>query len=477
MSSSNFKKNVDRNSIRVRIFSIFKVSLPKKTFFSNKNPIEFVRKNLFLVILASVAYYLFSNNFFLKASSKDLQRINPVISVQLYHPIISTPYLIHQKNNNFLLTVADVGGNIYGISFPEGSITFTCKMPGPVVASISGADCNGDRNTEILVSDQLGNYIFWDTEGNFLYKNRHVGGGYFAKSLILKVRGSTVFSDIFGEIHSIQNSYGKVLWKWKSSAEHSFYSTPIFMENKGEPIGIFLSKNGTWLQLNLSTGTVVIEKKLQGNFLASACIGNFLEDFQKLQCVAVSTEGNIFLLDSISGEILQEFSLEEEVVSTPILINSFEKNKIQEVIISTQSSASVYRINFVKGAVQKLLDSPSKEKVIRSTPILLDLNGDGKRDILVVSGDGVIYTFDVLGNKIYEDYFLETEVTATPVFFIKEGKIFGVFCGENGIVNILNFSQTPTIKKSIFSKKNHLVYGEFLGNEKNQNDPKFRRIK
>ena len=423
--------------LRRRVERLFKFKTDKNIFYY-----------IFIFCLALTAFFLFEGGGETSRLSLQLK-----LEQELLSPVYSTPISLGDS----LIAVATHGGILFWYDITGGKILAQTHSDSPVIAPLVKLDADNDGSPEVLVPSLKNSYGVYESSGAYLFKGREESPikSFIAKPIVFDFRNKTylLLVDQAGQVELAEASYGKKIWQTSLNLNlnENIISSPILFLMDDRQCALIAGNKGSLIALNALTGQIYWQRQLADGFIST---GILLQQNSWMKTIPptwnlLSIKGIFLQLNALSGDVLLEENIGTEATSS---IASFQtKKKTSFVFLGKNGSIKLHQ----DGALSPLYHSAS-DGPFQASPILSDLNGDDKLDIIAVHASGKIVLLDLEGQLLSEPYYLRAEVTATPLLITVAKKTYLVIAAENGKLFVL------IVKKGDKDIQPASLYLEFL---------------
>ena len=225
--------------------------------------------------------------------------------------------------------------------------------------------------------------------------------------------------------------------KWEFSPKGRIFTFPAAADINGDGIIEIVvgSDDHSLYALRGSDGMVAWSFETDGPVRSSPRVADVNGD-GVLEVVFGSDDSNIYCLNGVDGRVLWALRCDGPIRSPPA-IGDVDCDGAVEVVVSGDDSA-IYSINGRTGELkwQSSHKGARSGALVQSAPCLVDLNGDGRLEIVTGSASGYVLIFDSEGSlKIRKDFEAPSFNASVAVGDInQDGRIEIVACSDNGAV-------------------------------------------
>lgn len=295
-------------------------------------------------------------------------------------------------------------------------------------------DINGNGTQEVVFGDQMSKVNIAQSTGVTQIAN-------FPLNMPANVVGSIAMSNLqgnnsFGFAASLSsnhvaafNSNGSQLWSIPAGG--NLRNGPIIatLTGAGSPKVIAVTQNGNLVVLNADGSYMPnFPVSLTGAFLAPPAVADLNGD-GNLEILVCSLTGSLFAINPLTGQNIAGFPVALTGGSqNAITIANIDSDNHPEILITTSTSGYLYAINH-DGTVlfQKNIASQ-----IKTSPVVADVNNDGVKEIIVITGTGNVHIMDLSGvDKPGSPIAVANNVECTPVVARFDGDNYaGIIFGD-----------------------------------------------
>jgi outer membrane protein assembly factor BamB len=333
-------------------------------------------------------------------------------------------------------------------TFVDGNGTFSSPRVADLNNDGVGDIILGAGRQEFQVSDTAMMAIDGKT-GNLIWK-RSAENQVFGSALLYDIDRDGIEDVIFGGrngiLDAISGRTGKTIWEFSASvgAEligekyFNFYNPQLIPDQDGDGLmDILVANGGNVLKQpydpDRPVGYLLVISSAEGTILQEAAMPDSKETYQS---AVLSGDSNL-------DEIEVAYGTGGETIG-----GSFYVCKLTDVLEGDLSNSKILATNNKKGFI--------------APPVWVDINGDGKEDLIGASVDGEVYAFN--GTDMKEMWKAEisgTEIYSTPAigFFKSEDKLDIYVTSAIGTWPNLGFSKHTLID----GKNGSIIQTDTLG--------------
>jgi len=225
--------------------------------------------------------------------------------------------------------------------------------------------------------------------------------------------------------------------KWEFSPKGRIFTYPAIADVNGDGIleVVVGSDDHNLYALRGSDGAVAWSFETDGPIRSSPRLADVNGD-GVLEVVLGSDDSNIYCLNGVDGRVLWALRCDGPIRAPPA-IGDVDCDGSTEIVVAGDDS-TIYAINGRSGERnwQSSHKGARSGSLIQSAPCLVDINGDGKLEIVTGSASGYLLVFDSKGSlQIRKDFEAPSFNASVAVGDInKDGVIEIVACSDNGAV-------------------------------------------
>ncbi|NDW21187.1 FHA domain-containing protein [Alteromonas hispanica] len=368
------------------------------------------------------------------------------VSLPQYHGVTATPALGDINDDGFLdIIVADQKGFVTALDGQEGKQIYQAELPGSINASVALADVTGDNKLDVIVATSEGIVRALDSKGQTLWtsdENLNLGDvvnkpaiadvdndgvldvivptknkglvalngnrGWQIWNTAESINGSVITSPLSadlngdgvvdivsvtdrGQVMAISAQNDKAWQLWEADVGKVKYASPAFYDDGGLNLVIVATEKQGVAAIDASSGRVTWNV-LEGNTFFSTPIisdanGDGIDDI-----IAISENGNVFVLSAQYGEDLNSGNVPGQFMSTNALYDINDDDIPELFMLDAKGSLVVTYTNRLRPSLQVKITG--SDKVVAS-PLLGDINNDSMLDVIISSGNGVISAYSL----------------------------------------------------------------------------------
>ena len=264
--------------------------------------------------------------------------------------ILNYPEYFHFDQDGVLdVVISTENQGVVAVSGATGSKLWDSadKINGRVITSPLIGDFNNDGATDVIVATDLN------------------------QLLSLTVRGPQV---------SIN---------WQQSIPPLLFSSPIFAKTILGPSIVIATQDAGVVSLNAINGNQTWQARLEGQSFFASPVQVSLKEENII--VVVDLNGVVTALDNNNGKHLWSYKAASKVQSTPAVITLDGS----QYIALTDTDAQLHLLDAGNGSV-KLKQSIDNADHFVTSPVVSDVNGDGRSDLILASQNGKIFGLSFL---------------------------------------------------------------------------------
>ncbi len=366
--------------------------------------------SLVLIIIMSMAIYFVVNSYALGVRLKSAGAVKPLWVFRTNGYIYPSPALGDLDGDGKLEVVIGSGDSyIYAINGEDGSLLwkYTKHYFKAIISSPALGDIDGDGKLEVIIGNANGIiYALNGEDGSPLW--RYVTGGAVYSSPALgdldgDGRLEVVVGSWDGYIYAINGENGSLCWNF--FAGHISSSLALGdLDGDGRLEVVVGSEDNNIYAINGEDGSLLWNYTTRGDVDSSPALGDIDGD-GKLEVVVGSEDGNIYAINGEDGSLLWKYAtgpwsyaIGAWVYSSPALGDVDGDGRLDVIVGSGDNN--IYAINGEDGS---LLWRCVTGGAVYSSPALGDLDGDGRLEVVVGSWDNNVYALDVpsAGKRVY----------------------------------------------------------------------------
>jgi len=218
------------------------------------------------------------------------------------------------------------------------------------------------------------------------------------------VNGDGIPEVVFGSddhsVYALRGSDGSVAWRFQTDGPVRSSPTVADVNGDGVPEVVFGSDDSTVYALNGVDGTVIWALRCDGPIRSVPAVGDIDCD-GRTEVVVCGDDAGVYAIDGKSGELIWQSSHRGArsgaiVQSAPVLADLNGDGRLEIIT----GSASNYILVF--GSDGSLLVRREFEAPSFNVPLAAgDLNGDGETEIVIASDNGALYVANSEGETIW----------------------------------------------------------------------------
>jgi hypothetical protein len=243
------------------------------------------------------------------------------------------------------------------------------------------------------------------------------------------------------------NIDGEMIWQF--NAEGRISCTPTLVNlNNDDALEIIITSGSGKIYTISAEGNLLWEYETERTIDASAAVGDITQD-GNLDIVVGSYDGNLYALTK-EGELIWKFDAGESIVSTAVIID-IDDDKRNEIIVGDgngimyaittnnvfENIGLINRTKYIPEVVWQFETSIPNNVGFIGSPVIYDIDNDGKQELIFCSEDGSLFCLDLSGNVLWQ-YKTDGPTYNTPAIadINNNGIIDIVFNSGNKIIAI-----------------------------------------
>ncbi len=275
------------------------------------------------------------------------------------------------------------------ITFNANKEGWPLSLPSGFVASPKTVNVNGDGEKEIIAVARDGNVHIWRLDGTTLSAFQ-TDSGVLLDPAVGDVDGDLTPEVVLvhenGDVSSWNSESTSLLWRIEGIGAST---APIISNVDTDATGevIVGSDDGSIAILDGQDGSLLRKVETGGSKIVGIAI-------KGKDIIAVNEEGELFIVgEDGSGEQAPVGNIEGRPSGSPVLGDMDGDGKVEIILLSENGILTVYSKSLIEsiGEERPLFQADIGDD-IRSSPILTDLDGDGSLEV-VFTGEGKVHAW------------------------------------------------------------------------------------
>ena len=254
-------------------------------------------------------------------------------------------------------------------------------------------DINGDGIDDVIVATERRGLVALDGQrGRELWNTERIARSVVGSPVVADLKNDGTLDLISisqeGMVSAISISNGQPFILWKphpiTDANAKFVTSPLLTGNDENSLVVFMSLQSGAFALDPLTGRQIWHAKISGTVYASP-IGDDVNGDGVVDVIIITTQGTMIVLDGRTGDEIWSAGIGGAIRATPALFD-FSGDGQRDVIVGDEKG----RVWFFDMVARKSVNDfkPDNFQSILYSPVLGDINGDKRLDIVVVDLNG-----------------------------------------------------------------------------------------
>jgi outer membrane protein assembly factor BamB len=319
------------------------------------------------------------------------------------------------------IVIGDVDGTIHAYDGNNSTEVWNTSTGAEIWSSPTVADVWNNGTAYVAIGDGNNVSLIHGKTGKMVW-NKTTGDLVASTPAFYDINGDGILDVIVGSsdnsVYALYGNNGSQIWSYPTEAM-IWTSSPVIANVVGSlaPEVIIGSNDANMYALNITNGnklwnTSVYDANvyLNGGTDGSATVADINSDGVQ-EVVFGSYNGNIYALRGDNGNQVWSFPTGSWIMSSPIAVHLFNDDTWQIVFGSHSPDGRVYALNGENGtqiwnqSVRGHADSP---------PTILDVDGDGYKDVVTGSSNWSVYAFNGIDGNIMWLYNVNNYVMGSP---------------------------------------------------------------
>jgi len=311
--------------------------------------------------------------------------------------IWSSPTIADVWGNGTAYIAIGAGNNVTLIRAKDG-VRIWNRTTGNLVASTPAFyDINNDGILDVIAgSSDNSVYALYGNNGSIIWSFNTGGSIWTSSPIIADVVGSSTPEVLIGSyiasMYALNITNGNQIWNSSVYTSGAYLNggiegsaTVADVNNDGIKEVIFGSYNGYLYALRGDNGNQVWNFSTGGSWILSSPIAAHLFNDATWQVIfgSHSPDGRVYALNGENGTQIWNRSVSGHADSSPTVLD-VDGNGYKDVVVGS-SNNSIYALRGIDGTVMWLHDA---QNYIYGSPAVSDLNGDGYPDVVTTTTEG-----------------------------------------------------------------------------------------
>jgi outer membrane protein assembly factor BamB len=277
------------------------------------------------------------------------------------------------------------------------------------------ADFDGDGDHEVIVATSTKDLVAYDLQtGREEFRHRLTSYGY-SKPLvadILPAEGNeTIVTDLLGGVFAFRQN-GTVAWRQKFEDARVRQPAVADFDADGDPEVAIGQLNGEAIVLE-HNGSVAWQRKLPNATSVKWMATGQADDDESVELVFATFFGEVIALDGTNGAVEWRRNLSAKGATVHALGDGDGDG--QSEVYAAARDGTLRSLNAANGSIEWKTSLTTEEGLyVMLPPSMGDLDGDGDRELVAVTGKGLIAVIDPDTGEVVDSYKREVPIWTFP---------------------------------------------------------------